>query len=155
MEVGENEEFYDFDNFITELGEVNGLETVAILNDHSVFHSFTKTDVFKLPAESSAFTFDDRYSSEIFQGIMPDSGAAGVSTAGQPQLIALRKLDPLVQIDATSAGQHKIRFGRGETLSQGTVNVLTPLGNNYILCRPDEYALSILPPRYGQNGSQT
>jgi hypothetical protein len=89
MEVSENEEFYDFDNYITELGEVNGPETVAILNDQSVFHSLTKTDIFKLPATSSVFTFDNRYSSGTFQGIMPDSGAAGVSTAGRPQFIAL------------------------------------------------------------------
>ena len=87
MEVGGNEDFYDFDNYITELGEVNGPETVVILNDHSVFHSLTKIDVFKLPAESSAFTFGNRYSSDIFQGIMLDNGAAGVFTAGQPQFI--------------------------------------------------------------------
>jgi hypothetical protein len=58
MAVDENEDFYDFDNYVTELGEINGLETVAILNDYSVFHSLTKTDVFNLPAEPLAFIFD-------------------------------------------------------------------------------------------------
>ena len=43
--------------------------------------------------------------------------------------MALQKLDPRVQIDTTTAGQHKIRFRKGEALSQGTVNVPTPLGS--------------------------
>ena len=59
IEVGENEEFYDFDNYITKLGEVNRLETVVILNDYSVFYSLTKTNVFKLLAESLVFTFNN------------------------------------------------------------------------------------------------
>jgi hypothetical protein len=84
MTVDENEDFYDFDNYVTKLREINGPETVAILNNYSVFHSLTKTNIFNLPAKLSAFTFDSQYSSETFQGIMPDSGAAGVSTAGQP-----------------------------------------------------------------------
>jgi hypothetical protein len=87
--VNENEDFYDFNNYVTELREINGPETIAILNNYSVFYSFIKTDVFNLPAEPSAFTFDSQYFSKTFQGIMPDSGAAGVSTAGQPQFTAL------------------------------------------------------------------
>jgi hypothetical protein len=39
---------------------------------------------------------------------MPDSRAAGVSTARENQVIALQKLDPSIQIDTTTAGQHKI-----------------------------------------------
>jgi hypothetical protein len=66
MAVDENEDFYDFDNYVTELGEINGPETVAILNDYSVFHSLTKTNVFNLLAEPSAFTFNSRYFSETF-----------------------------------------------------------------------------------------
>jgi hypothetical protein len=41
------------------------------------------------PNETLTFTFDDCYSLNIFQGIMPDSGVAGVSTAGNPQFLAL------------------------------------------------------------------
>jgi hypothetical protein len=89
MTVDKNKDFYDFDNYVTKLKEINRPETVAILNNYFVFHSLIKTDVFNLPTESSAFTFDSRYSSETFQGIMPNSGAAGVSTAGQPQFTAL------------------------------------------------------------------
>jgi hypothetical protein len=103
MTVDENKDFYDFDNYVTKLGEINRPETVAILNNYSVFHSLTKTDVFNLPAEPLAFTFDSRYSSETFQGIMPDSRAAGVSTAEQPQFTALQKLDLSLQINAIRA----------------------------------------------------
>jgi len=55
-----------------------------------------------LLGEYSAFTLD-RYSSEIFQGIMPNSGAAGVSTAGEPQFQALRKLFPSIKLDTATA----------------------------------------------------
>jgi hypothetical protein len=82
--VVKNKDFYDFDNYVTELKEINKLETIAILNNYSVFHSLTKTNIFNLLAKSLVFTFDSRYFSKTFQGIMPDSGAAGVSTAGQP-----------------------------------------------------------------------
>jgi hypothetical protein len=47
IELGDNK--YDFDTYITELGEVNGLATVAILNDHSVFYSITKSNIFYIP----------------------------------------------------------------------------------------------------------
>ena len=30
------------------------------------------------------FSFNDRYSANVFYGIMPDTKAAGVSTAGEP-----------------------------------------------------------------------
>jgi hypothetical protein len=77
--------------YTTELGEINGIQTVSILNDHSTYHTFTRDDMFKLFSThnaliSSAFTFDNRYSSYEFQGIMPDSGAAGISLAGEPQV---------------------------------------------------------------------
>jgi hypothetical protein len=117
MAVDKNKDFYDFDNYVTKLEEINRPKTVAILNNYSVFYSLTKTNIFNLPAEPSAFIFNSRYFSETFQGIMPDSRAAGVSTAEQPQFTALQKLDPSLQINAITAGQHNIRFGKGEALS--------------------------------------
>jgi len=87
---------------------------------------FKSTDEGNLPGEYSTFTLD-RYSSETFQGIMPDSGAAGVSTAGEPQFEALKKLFPSIKLDTTTAGQHKIKFSKGEAISQGTATVNTPI----------------------------
>jgi hypothetical protein len=89
IQLSENDEFYGLDTYMTKLGEINRPETIAILSDHSAFHSLTKTDIFRTPNSSLAFIFNDRYLSHTFQGIMPDSGAAGVSTAGQSQLTAL------------------------------------------------------------------
>ena len=118
-------------SFLTELGLVNGYNTVAILNDQSILHSLTKDDPFKpmsFSTSSTAFTFTDRYSSRKFQGIMPDSGAAGVSTAGEPQFKALQNLDSSIILDTKSAGSHNIRFGKGVATSKGTTKVNTPLG---------------------------
>jgi hypothetical protein len=111
--------------------ELDEIKTLSILRDQAARHVITKEDVFHDPAPkeaSSVFTFNDRYSDEVFQGIMPDSGAAGVSTAGNPQFLALQKLDQRVQLDTTSAGSHYIRFGKGNAYSQGTIQVRTPLG---------------------------
>lgn len=59
---------------------------------------------------------------------MPDTRAAGVSTAGEPQVRALQQLDSSVQIDQSTAGQHTIRFGKGTAISLGTIRIQTPLG---------------------------
>ena len=80
---------YNNETYLIELGEVNGLKTISVLNNQSTTHILTKEDAFNQPQESSVFTFEDRYLSGIFQGIMPDSGASGVSTAGEPQVLAL------------------------------------------------------------------
>jgi hypothetical protein len=77
--------------YATELGEINGIQTVFILNDHFVYYIFIKDNIFKLfstykPLVFSVFIFDNRYFSYEFQGIMLDSGAAGISLASEPQV---------------------------------------------------------------------
>jgi hypothetical protein len=59
---------------------------------------------------------------------MPDTGAAGVSTAGEGQVTALQKMDPTIRIDTRKAGKHTIRFGKGKAVSKGIIKVPTPLG---------------------------
>jgi hypothetical protein len=119
----------DFDQFTTELGEVHGSDTLAILQDQSTCHALTKIDPTdqKVTEPASAFTFDTRYGATVFQGIMPDSGAAGVSTAGELQFQALQKITS-IQLDVSTAGAHTIRFGKGYAVSTGTIQVPTPLG---------------------------
>jgi hypothetical protein len=34
--------------YMTELGEIDGVQTVFILNNHSVYYIFTRDDMFKL-----------------------------------------------------------------------------------------------------------
>jgi len=43
-----------------------------------------KSDIFNKPKESSIFSFNNRYSANVFYGIMLDTRAAGVSIVGEP-----------------------------------------------------------------------
>ena len=76
----------EYNTYFIEFREVNSTQTIAILNNQSTQHVVTSKDIFKilLPQllETLVFTFKDRYLLEVFQGIMPDSKAAGVLTAG-------------------------------------------------------------------------
>ena len=59
---------------------------------------------------------------------MPDIGVSGISIAGYPQYLALQKSFPEVQLDTTAKGR-EIKFGKGTTIIEGTIQVPTPLGN--------------------------
>ena len=48
-----------------------------------MFYSITKLDIFNKLKKSSVFSFNNRYSANVFYGIMPDTGAAGVSIVGE------------------------------------------------------------------------
>jgi len=79
-------EFKDYspNQYFTKYGKVDGTQTVTILNNQSTLHSIIKLDIFNEPQESSIFSFNNRYSANVFYGIMPDTRAVGVSTAGEP-----------------------------------------------------------------------
>jgi len=49
-----------------------------------MLYFITKLDIFNEPKESSMFSFNNRYSANVFYSIMPDIGAVGVSIAGEP-----------------------------------------------------------------------
>ena len=60
-------EEYPYRSYFTQTGEVDSTQAIAVLNDQSVFHVITKTDIFKETAsETSAFTFNDWYSANQF-----------------------------------------------------------------------------------------
>ena len=82
----------------TEYGCLHAVTTLSMLNDHSVFHAVTDIDIFndkpiikdiydrdKLSLQSvlmhEAFTLN-HYLNQVFQGIMPDTKAVGILTAG-------------------------------------------------------------------------
>ena len=73
-----------------------------MLQNQATNHAITKHDPFLILTTSqdkdinSIFTFSSRYLSETFQGIMLDTGASGILTAGYPQYLALQKLFPEV-----------------------------------------------------------
>ena len=49
-----------------------------------MFHSITKLDIFNKLKKSSAFSFNDKYSVNVFYGIILDIKATGVSISGEP-----------------------------------------------------------------------
>jgi len=60
---------------------------------------------------------------------MPDTGAAGISTAGQIQVKALQRIQPSAVIDESTVGHYRIRFGDSpEYSSIGNIDVETPFG---------------------------
>jgi hypothetical protein len=65
----------------------------------------------------------------VYQGILPDTGAANVSTVGREQYLALTREDPTVTMDISTAGKASIKFGKGSvTASVGTAQVSTEIG---------------------------
>ena len=49
-----------------------------------MFYSIIKLNIFNKLKESSVFSFNNRYLINIFYSIIPDTRAAGVSTAEKP-----------------------------------------------------------------------
>jgi hypothetical protein len=85
MEIEDYNNPTDYPNqYITELGEVDGIQTVIILNNQSIFHFIIKLDIFNKLKESSIFSFNDKYSANVFYSIMSDTRATGVFIAGEP-----------------------------------------------------------------------
>jgi hypothetical protein len=112
-------------------GPIDGQTTTAMLNNAAILHALIGENPYKKKArkKSHLFTFYNRYDGETFQGIMPDTGAAGTSIAGELQVKALQRKLPYVIINTATAGNHKVRFGNGPEKSFfGTANVQTPFG---------------------------
>jgi hypothetical protein len=69
----------------------------------------------------------DRYTSEMFYGIMIDSKASVRSTAGYEQYLAFTKNTP-IELDPTKAGAVNVQFEIGSTPSIGSLTIDTPFG---------------------------
>jgi hypothetical protein len=95
-----------------------------------MLYAITKMDIFKEPDNLTlVFIFNNRYSNIIFQDIILDSGTAGVSIARKPQVIIFQRLEPTSSINTSTAGNHKIKFGIGEIVLLGIIEITTLLGN--------------------------
>jgi hypothetical protein len=76
-----------------------------------------------------AYTFFLIYNADVFKGIMPDTGAAGVFTAGERQVRALQKKIPDITVDTSTAGKYYIKFNNNPVVEFiKTVNVIMPFG---------------------------
>jgi hypothetical protein len=124
--------FYNiFQQFFTIYGPINSQITIILLNNAAAAMISPESILLKkrkLREESHLFVFYNRYDGNIFQSIMPDTGAAGIFIAGESQMRALQLKFPNVTMDSSTAG-HKVKFGnKPESTFLGTVAVETPFG---------------------------
>ena len=127
----EGEEVDQF--FLEEEEEEEGQRlAVKYLTDQAFLHHVTGEDVYRYTEPSTPatqFLIEDRYSRITYQGILPDTGASNVSTAGKEQFLALQSEDPTVTLDTSTSGNASVQFGKGSvTTSIGTALVSTEVG---------------------------
>ena len=127
----------------------------AHLSNKSFIYLLMAEDTFQSNKASTAQHFVlDRYAKTVCQSIMPDTGAAKVSTAEKSQFKALQYEMPEIELDTTRANEATICFGSGMLLSSiGIVQVFTPIGTTnfhvvdtpipFLLCLKDMDTLGI------------
>ncbi|EXU94591.1 hypothetical protein X797_012339 [Metarhizium robertsii] len=125
-------------SFFTKAPTPRSEDVLAALQDQAFRHALLKDDPSNEveKPDDNAFISDDRYSSETFRGILPDTGASGVSSAGFPQVQALQRLQPSLKIN--EAEKHKVKFGAGSGTTIGVLRMPTILGiiNFHVLLTP-------------------
>lgn len=90
--LSDDEEHYDlnhnsnFDDsqssYLTDLGMIDSYHAITLLNDQPIQHLMTRSDQHDKENPKHVITAGKRYGSSIFQGIVMDTGAAILSTAG-------------------------------------------------------------------------
>jgi hypothetical protein len=120
-----------YNTYLTELEEINSIQTVSIFNNQFVYYIFTRDNIFQLLLSdkqlpvSFIFIFNNRYSVYKFHNIIPDSRTASILSAGESQLLALQKRDSSIQLDTSTARNNRIRFGKSTTTVKSIVQVST------------------------------
>ncbi|KAF1972351.1 hypothetical protein BU23DRAFT_580957 [Bimuria novae-zelandiae CBS 107.79] len=100
-------------DFSMHLAEYKGSENYEDDNNNSDYKDIYNKDVPSSPA--SQFLIKDRYTRSVYQGILPNTGAANE--------------DPTVTMDTSTAGKTSIKFGKGSvTVSIGTAQIPTEIG---------------------------
>ena len=85
MEIKDYNNSINYPNqYLIKLSEVNNIQTVIIFNNQSTFYSITKLNIFNELKKSSIFSFNNRYSANIFYGIMLNTKTVEVFIAGEP-----------------------------------------------------------------------
>ncbi|EKD14167.1 polyprotein [Drepanopeziza brunnea f. sp. 'multigermtubi' MB_m1] len=115
--------------FVTTHGTFDADEVYKQLKIQTAFHALTsQIETQNVPASKAETYIASKYSENVFIGLMIDSGAANFSTASLPQLRALQKKYPEVQLDTSRAGEKSVKYGIGSATSIGAVTLQTPLG---------------------------
>ena len=90
-------------------------------------------------------TETSRYNTDQFYGIVIDTGASEVSTAGYGQFQALQRSDQTVKLNTATKGAVTIKFGIGISSCIGSSRINTPVGDVefYIMMAPTPFLLSL------------
>ena len=95
----------------------------AYLSNESFMYLLTAQDtLLSNEANTTQHFVFDQYAEIIFQGIMPNTGAAKISTAGKSKFKVLQRKIPEIELDTTRGNKDTICFESGMPLSSiGTV----------------------------------
>ena len=146
--------------FLTSFGPIEAKDATnitATLAERSFAHALTadSTTSYAVSSESDPFAYlsTDRYTQDVFYGVMIDTGASKRSTAGYGQYLAYLRTNPGAKIDTTTAGAMNVQFGIGSASSIGSITVCTPIGQAefhvvkadtpFLLCLADMDALGV------------
>ncbi|KAI1004554.1 hypothetical protein K3495_g3658 [Podosphaera aphanis] len=107
--------------YLTSYGNIDGYTAVTLLNDQSVHHAITK--ISSCDDDDTKYTYisSKHYSSDKYQGIVLDTGAAEWSIAGYGQYKALKEVISQIHQDESRAGEASVQFGEdppSPTISQ-------------------------------------
>ncbi|EKD18830.1 hypothetical protein MBM_03072 [Drepanopeziza brunnea f. sp. 'multigermtubi' MB_m1] len=143
------------EGFMTTHGTFNADEVYKQLEIQTAFHALTsQIETQNVPAGKAKTYMASRYSENVFIGLMIDSGAANFSTASLPQLRALQKRYPEVQLDTSRAKEKSVKYGIGSATSIRAVTLQTPLGQvdtegETVYCHLTEEQLRTIHKRFG------
>jgi hypothetical protein len=119
------------EHFTTSFGVLEperAFDIITTLANQLLVHALTSTDTTALPSNSNPFVYTttDRYTSDVFYGIMINIGASKKSTAGYSQYLAYKKTHSTT-IDTDKAGTVHVQFGIRSILSIGSIVVDIPV----------------------------
>jgi hypothetical protein len=132
------------ETFLTTFGpftDDQAFNITTVLADRSFAHSIAPenssasspvgpvTDVTNREQDPFAYITTERYTSKEFYGVMIDTGASKMSTAGYGQYLAYKTTtNDNTDINTMQTGAVNVQFGIGSTASIGSVIVKTPIG---------------------------
>jgi hypothetical protein len=85
-------------------------------------------NIYKDVINPSVFIFRNYYFSYKFYDIIPDSRAAGISSAGESQIQILQKKNLSIKLDIITTRINHIKFSKKKTIIKGIIRVLIFIG---------------------------
>lgn len=128
-EIKDEAEAFYMVNTLQDRAFIHQISTPRICHSSDIKSLVQGNDVDQHPVPAHQFTLT-ACENETFFGILPDTGAAMVLTAGVGQLVAYKRLHPEALVDKTRAGEHQVRFGQGDPITLiAVITVATQFGD--------------------------